>query len=273
MDWRLIKSESEFFVSAAELHALSRAVCEGWGRVPCAFDVAPRHYVRFAQADLVDGTQRGNLNAIHNAKRAIDCQMDQILWNLGLSEASANSPRKFEILLSVEASAPELLGKLIRQRNLLEHEYRSASDREARDAVDIADLYVKATDRLGRERADGVYVWLAKQQRMLSIDPCQLELAPDQSIQRARTYGSEDEAPNAVQFCVYGAEEGVDGLTEDAFWDWRDLDAEDEIPTADVAIQRVTFRSVDRGYIPSSLRPLFVALTRLIVIGLKCEDE
>jgi hypothetical protein len=88
--------------------------------------------------------------------------MDYVLWNLGLYRPHANATGKLALLTRVGASAPSILLRLIRQRNLLEHEYKNIQRADADDAVDIADLFVQATSLISNLRHDNWQFWSSR---------------------------------------------------------------------------------------------------------------
>ena len=50
-------------------------------------------FLEYAENDLESNTEAGNVNALTNAKRAIDCQIEQLIKALGLKKQS-NFPKK-----------------------------------------------------------------------------------------------------------------------------------------------------------------------------------
>jgi hypothetical protein len=56
------------------------------------WDLSPSELLTFADNDLARGSDRYALvNALSNAKRALHCQVDSILYSLGLLNISPNS--------------------------------------------------------------------------------------------------------------------------------------------------------------------------------------
>ncbi|MCJ7654613.1 MAG: hypothetical protein MUO97_04815, partial [Dehalococcoidia bacterium] len=88
-----------------------------------------------------------------NAKRAIECRVDECLKLLNLDGFSSKHgwklPYKIQVLQTFGISAPSILRRRITsKRNLLEHEYiRPRNQEEVQDIVEIAELFVKATDK------------------------------------------------------------------------------------------------------------------------------
>lgn len=48
------------------------------------FQIKPRDFIYYAKEDLRTGMDSGLINALTNAKRAIDCQIDTILQTFGI---------------------------------------------------------------------------------------------------------------------------------------------------------------------------------------------
>lgn len=119
--------------------------------------IRPGEYLQFAAADLENGTVHGLVNALSNAKRAIDCQVTSILHGLGLSK-SGNFPAKVGRLQRLGLLAPRIVSKVIRVRNLLEHEFQKPAQSEAEDAVDVATLFIEATRRVFQSYVNSFYV-------------------------------------------------------------------------------------------------------------------
>ncbi len=108
--------------------------------------VTPQEYLRFAEADLSVGGSHGHVNALSNAKRAIDCQVTNILQGFGLS-IPKQFPAKLEKISALGLVAPRIVKKIVRLRNLLEHEFHDPNASEVEDAVDVASLFLEATRR------------------------------------------------------------------------------------------------------------------------------
>ncbi len=129
-----------------------------WGEGDCPFEVSPSSYIDDARLDLDEKSDRGNRNATHNAKRAIICGIDWIFVNLGLVKGKKlNIPGKLERLRSLNIVSPAIINRIVRQRNFLEHEYKTGSRADAEDAVDVAELFVHATEKWTSD-GDSVYV-------------------------------------------------------------------------------------------------------------------
>ncbi|MES2938575.1 MAG: hypothetical protein V4864_12895 [Pseudomonadota bacterium] len=129
--------------------------------------VTPKQYLEFAEKDLRLGGTRGLVNALTNSKRAIDCQVHNLLKSLGIPEPYS-FPARMEQLQALGLVAPRIIRKIVQLRNVLEHEYYKPAQTEVEDAVDIAALFVAT---LKPYFAGGAYMdsaWLADE---LSVNP------------------------------------------------------------------------------------------------------
>lgn len=115
------------------------------------YEIKPREFLESAECDLRQDYDHHLLNALSNAKRAITCQIDNLICMMALTDRSSkerwNFPRKIEILNRAEIISPPILSKVNRRRNLLEHEYRRPTAEEVEDAIGVAQLFISSTDR------------------------------------------------------------------------------------------------------------------------------
>jgi len=111
-----------------------------------SFDIDSNEFLRFAEIDLAEGTTRGLINALSNAKRAIDCQVDKVLGCFGLL-SRRNFPQKMDLLRSMGIVAPRIVNKVVKARNYLEHEFKIPEQEQVEDAIDIANLFITSLDR------------------------------------------------------------------------------------------------------------------------------
>ncbi|MFQ6087956.1 MAG: hypothetical protein ACE5K0_03525 [Candidatus Methanofastidiosia archaeon] len=99
------------------------------------FDIMPEDFITFAEKDIQNENVRGLVNALSNAKRAIDSQVDKVL-------------ACFNILQEIGLVAPQIIRKVIRKRNYLEHEYKIPERDKVKDAIDIASLFIDSSERI-----------------------------------------------------------------------------------------------------------------------------
>ncbi|WMJ81463.1 hypothetical protein RBU49_04195 [Clostridium sp. MB40-C1] len=135
------------------------------------FDLTPEDFLRFAKEDYKNLDNRGLVGVLSNSKRAIDCQVDWIISYLGfdyLNFNELNYPNikelinKFEerlnnnnnlsfklrFIQALEIAPIFLISKIRKFRNKLEHEYIVPKEDEAREAIEIAELFVNATQNI-----------------------------------------------------------------------------------------------------------------------------
>lgn len=132
------------------------------------FDLTPEDFLMFAKEDYKILDNRGLVGVLSNSKRAIDCQVDWIILYLGFDYLNFNELNypyikeminKFEEGLSdnnnlsfklrfiqaLEIAPTFLISKIRKFRNKLEHEYIVPKESEAREAIEIAELFINAT--------------------------------------------------------------------------------------------------------------------------------
>ena len=121
-------------------------------RIPL-FQISAKDFLVFAKSDFKDNDEKGLVNALSNAKRAISNRMDEMIKLSCLQEISSkkrwNLPKKMDKLSAIGIFVPRLLQrKITSMRNLLEHEYiRPKSSQEVEDVIDIAELFLASTEQ------------------------------------------------------------------------------------------------------------------------------
>ncbi|MGD0794658.1 MAG: hypothetical protein ABR958_03570 [Dehalococcoidales bacterium] len=128
----------------------------------CKFDITPDDFLKFAKQDLQNKDERGIINAITNAKRAIDCQVDTLLSCIGYkpntdlpqnvkdyikkqsssSNETVNITERIKLVSCLEAAPSKLISKIRGIRNLLEHEYSLPTIEQAYEAIELATLFI-----------------------------------------------------------------------------------------------------------------------------------
>jgi hypothetical protein len=121
------------------------------------FEVQASDFIKFSEVDLQQGTIQGLVNALSNAKRAIDCQVDTVLGCFGLL-SQRNFPQKMKKLGDLGMVAPRIVNKVVKARNYLEHEYKKPEKEQVEDAVDIATLFVISLDKALRNFWDSFII-------------------------------------------------------------------------------------------------------------------
>ncbi len=119
------------------------------GHIDIPFEITPRMFLEFAKGDYRGKYSHHMVNALSNTKRALDCQLDSLLFAFGLLDRSHKErwsfPRKAEKISDLGILAPDILKRINKRRNLLEHEYQTPESAEVRDALDIASMFIEYT--------------------------------------------------------------------------------------------------------------------------------
>lgn len=118
------------------------------------FEINPVDFLNFAEQDLKDGKDERNLvNSLSNVKRALDCQIELLIYDCGYSKRAKkerwNFPEKLKFLKTQNIVAPRILKKINTLRNLLEHEFKKPGLDKVEDALDVVTLFIHYVQRLG----------------------------------------------------------------------------------------------------------------------------
>ncbi len=120
-------------------------------RIPI-FEISAKEFLTYAKSDFKDNDDKGLINALSNAKRAISNRMDEMIKLSCLQKISSknrwNIPTKMDKLSAIGIFVPGLLQrKITSMRNLLEHEYIKPKDsQEVEDIIEIAELFLRSTE-------------------------------------------------------------------------------------------------------------------------------
>ena len=126
------------------------------------FELSPRDFLRFAKSDLKQNDLKGNINALTNAKRAIDCQIDSALTTFGID--CKNIPEtsneiiqfteftnedlayKLKIIRALDFAPSGLISRTRTLRNKLEHNFQVPHRDEVKDAIELAEFFLLSLD-------------------------------------------------------------------------------------------------------------------------------
>lgn len=124
--------------------------------------ISPRRFLNFAKLDVRQNDQRGNVNAVSNAKRAIDARVDSMfshfelqdnseqlktfIKNMGITQ-SEGSNLKIDAIQALGMVPTNLVEKVRNLRNNLEHEYKEPTENETSETVELAELFLLSTGR------------------------------------------------------------------------------------------------------------------------------
>lgn len=122
-----------------------------YGYLDVDFNLLPFDFIKFAEQDIKEKTDKGLVNALGNIKRAIECQIDILITFCGKYKQSSdekwNFPKKIEYLENLGFVAPRILQKINTKRNKLEHYYMIPLKEDVQDAFEIALLFLKSTEK------------------------------------------------------------------------------------------------------------------------------
>ena len=125
----------------------------GWGSesIDTSFETMPCEFIKYAEIDLKSNMEHKYINALSNAKRALDCQADRFMKLFGFYEESQNKrwgfPAKVEMIQKFEIITPRVLSKINKKRNLMEHQYIKPQQEQVEDFIDIVNLFLLSTDK------------------------------------------------------------------------------------------------------------------------------
>jgi hypothetical protein len=116
-------------------------------------DIYPSSYLDYAKKDIGDGDDRRNrVNAVGNAKRAFHFQAEMLCeafgWKIIYKDKLVSFPTKLEFLGKCGVLSPNILRKLNKMRNDIEHDYIVPGKEEVDDYIDIVELFLMATKDL-----------------------------------------------------------------------------------------------------------------------------
>lgn len=129
-------------------------------------------YLAWAEANLQQGIDHGWDAALIYSKRAVCRHIDAMIVNNHLGCFIGRTyPEKLKALERLGLNAPDILHDLIIDpRNHIEHRYKSASQQEARHAVQLAKLFLPPEYPFGGESAFVSYAWSANHRVDLGPD-------------------------------------------------------------------------------------------------------
>lgn len=142
-----------------------------WSAGNHEFEITPKDFLRFSKQDLKADDKRGNINALTNAKRAIDCQTDRVFFSIGIDPnkfpaviesfiaKSKNLPKKdlpirLRFLQAINFAPAKIIADARQIRHDLEHFYKRPSTDEVTSAIELAELFIQATESKLRAMMD-----------------------------------------------------------------------------------------------------------------------
>jgi len=133
------------------------------------YELCAEDYLKFAKCDFKSGTDdRSRINAVTNAKRAIDChcQIDNILFSLRYnfkkepldiirrmtamycdaeSKKVLKSAPKLALISAIDLSPMMLISEARKLRHSVEHTYVAPKPKDAKRAIEVAELFIGTT--------------------------------------------------------------------------------------------------------------------------------
>lgn len=124
------------------------------------FAVSPQEYLKYAKSDYNEGSQKGLINALSNAKRCIDCLVETVIYSLGIDpdnipenalkfcdivlpkETQSIRPYSLKLFCALGFSPSFLITEVRQLRNKVEHNYENPNGKDVLKAIEVAELLV-----------------------------------------------------------------------------------------------------------------------------------
>jgi hypothetical protein len=125
------------------------------------FQITPREYLKFAKDDLKEKSDKSIINALSNAKRAIDCLIESTLKGLSLDidngiskqamtfcniilneENKDITPNILKLFTALGLAPSFLISEVRLLRNKIEHNYELPKKEDVIKAIEVADLLI-----------------------------------------------------------------------------------------------------------------------------------
>ena len=124
-----------------------------WEKIPHKRNLSPHIYYNYALTDFTEKkTSRQRVNALSNAKRALHFQVELISNALGILQyykgKTIDFPHRLDYCRECGITTPNIIRKINKLRNLVEHDYIIPTINQVQDYLDIVELFLTATDRL-----------------------------------------------------------------------------------------------------------------------------
>lgn len=137
----------EFFSHPADLES---EVLES-SYSPCPFANTPTNLLSQGNASLQQEGSQSGVNGLSFAKRALDCQLDWFLAGFelnGLAEKERwSTSKKIDLFGNLGLVPVNILHRINKVRNDIEHRYQNVSPAAAENALDVVELFLSATNR------------------------------------------------------------------------------------------------------------------------------
>jgi len=110
------------------------------------YKLMPYDYLEYARAELDLNTVSSKINCVAHLKRAVECELDTILYLLGLRAPKRNFPAKMEFVRAAGLLSNRSLETLNRYRNKAEHDYDAPDGADLDLYFDLAETFVLALE-------------------------------------------------------------------------------------------------------------------------------
>lgn len=138
--------DKEFYVRLLMSGKIDDIKCDS---LDSPFDITSEDFLEYSKKDLKSDDDHKLINSLSNTKRAIHCQVDSLLCRFGFYNKNKRKgfPEKIEIIRELGVLSPNILTRINKKRNLLEHEYVNPTIQEVEDALDIAELFIESSNK------------------------------------------------------------------------------------------------------------------------------
>jgi len=137
------------------------------------FNISPDDFLRFAIQDFQNKDNHGIINAITNAKRSIDCQVDKFLACIGyepnadlpqnvkayIKQYRVDIPQRLKLVGALGVAPSNLISKIRGVRHLVEHEYKLPTETQVAEAIELATLFIGAVDNVLNSFKESYYIY------------------------------------------------------------------------------------------------------------------
>lgn len=140
------------------------------GDLDSNFEIKPLEWLRYSKESFSTGTIKGRVDGLSNAKRAIECQIDSLISYIGYDYKIFDNSTEYTTtkkyikqnykgkdvigvtdrvkFLNILGLAPlYLVSKIRNLRNIMEHEYIIPREEEVKEAIEVAEVFVHASER------------------------------------------------------------------------------------------------------------------------------
>ncbi|MGF1873421.1 hypothetical protein [Photobacterium indicum] len=130
------------------------------------FAISPKEFLRYAKTDYKGKDTRALINALSNAKRAMDCQVDLFIQSIGLKHSGkfpaevdnyikinsteSNGNKNYRLIEALGVSPAGLIGRYRELRNKLEHFYETPDSQLVKESIELAELLISTIDNAMR---------------------------------------------------------------------------------------------------------------------------